>query len=96
MAQVIWSPTAMNDLEAIADYIGTDSPAQAALFVTRLKDATGRLANFPESGRGIKGISDTSVREIIVGAYRIMYRIKEGDVWIDAVVHGARKWPPKR
>ncbi len=36
MAKVIWSPTTLDDIDAIAEYISRDSIEQASLFVTRL------------------------------------------------------------
>ena len=36
MAQVIWAPAALQDVDAIAEYIARDSADQAALFATRL------------------------------------------------------------
>ena len=94
MGQVIWAPSALKDVESIADYIARDSPEQAALFVTRVLEATDRLADFPLSGRVIPEIANESCREIIYGAFRIMYRLERDEVWITAVVHGARDWSP--
>ncbi len=94
MGKVIWSPSAINDADSIADYIARDSVDQASLFATRIIEATDRLAQFPRSGRVIPEIADQSWREIIVWSYRIMYRIIGEDVWIVGVVHGARDWRP--
>jgi toxin ParE1/3/4 len=94
MAQVIWAPVALADVEAIAEFIARDSIDQAALFVTRLLEATDPLADFPESGRVIPEIGDPTCREIVVAPYRVMYRLAEGQVWITGVVHGARDWRP--
>jgi len=95
MGQVIWSPSALSDVDAIAEYIARDSVDRASLFVTRLLDATDRLSEFPESGRVIPEIGDPSCREIPVATYRVMYRIEGNDVWITGVVHGARNWRPE-
>lgn len=94
MAQVIWAPAALQDAHAIAGFIARDSVDQAALFVARLTEATDRLVDFPESGRVIPEIASPSCREIICGAYRIMYRLEGGEVWITGIVHGARDWNP--
>ena len=67
---------------------------QAALFVGRLIEATDRLGSVPLSGRMIPEIGHPDCREIIYGAYRIMYRVQDEDVWITGVVHGARDWNP--
>lgn len=92
MGQVVWSRSALDDIDAIADYIARDSIDQAALFAVRLIEATDRLADFPESGRVIPEMADSSRREIFVGSYRIMYLLEVDSVWITGVVHGARDW----
>jgi plasmid stabilization system protein ParE len=94
MGQVIWSPSSLEDIEQVAQFISRDSSDQAALFVGRLIEATDRLASVPLSGRVIPEIGLPDCREIIYGAYRIMYRLEGGDVWITGVVHGARDWNP--
>ncbi|HUT56824.1 MAG TPA: type II toxin-antitoxin system RelE/ParE family toxin [Phycisphaerae bacterium] len=67
MAEVIWSPEALRDLEDIAAFSARDSDHHAALFVQRLLDATDRLAEFPESGRVIPEIGGPRFREVIEG-----------------------------
>ena len=94
MGQVIWSPSALEDIEQVAQFIARDSSDQAALFVARLIEATDRLGWVPLSGRTIPEIGHPDCREIVYGAYRIMYRVQDGDVWITGVVHGARNWKP--
>jgi toxin ParE1/3/4 len=94
MGQVIWAPAALKDVESIAEYISRDSSYQAALFVSRILRATDRLEEFPLSGREIPEIAESSCREIIYGAFRVMYRIEKDDIWITAVVHGAQDWAP--
>ena len=94
MGKVIWSPSSLRDVDEIAAYIARDSPDQAALFASRLIEATDHLADFPESGRVIPEIGDPSARELLVRPYRVMYRIARHGVWITGVVHGARDWRP--
>jgi toxin ParE1/3/4 len=95
MAQVIWAPSALDDVDAIAEYIARDSVELAFLFVSRLFEATDRLKRFPSSGRMIPEINNPACREVIYSAYRIMYRIEENGVWITGVIHGARYWKPE-
>jgi len=94
VGQVIWSPAALDDVDAIAAYIARDSPYHAARFAQKLIDSTDRLTDWPRSGRVIPEIGDENRREIIVGAYRIMYRVEADNVWITGVVHGSRDWRP--
>jgi addiction module RelE/StbE family toxin len=92
MVKVIWSPSALDDIDSIAEYISKDSVDQASFFIARLIEATDRLQMFPQSGRVIPELDNQSCREIFCSSYRIMYRIESNQVWITGVVHGARDW----
>lgn len=92
MGKIIWAPSALKDIESIAEYIGRDSIDQAALFVTRIIEMTDQLKDFPRSGRIIPEINDQNCRELIYGAYRIMYGVFKKEIWITGVIHGARDW----
>jgi len=95
MGQVIWAPSALEDIDAIAEYIARDSEDRAALFVTRIFEMTDRLQEFSLFGRVIPEIGDQDCREIIYGSYRVMYRIAGDEIWITGVVHGAKNWKPE-
>jgi toxin ParE1/3/4 len=94
MVKVIWSPSAIDDVSAIAEFISRDSPDRASLFVARLISSIDQLKKFPSSGRIIPEIGDELCREIIYGSYRIMYKIVNEDIWITGIVHHAMKWEP--
>lgn len=94
MVKIIWSTTALTDVDALAEYIARDSPEHASLFIERILEYTSRLADFPRSGRVIREINDDNARELILDSYRIMYLLKDHDVWITGIVHGARDWTP--
>jgi toxin ParE1/3/4 len=96
VGRVTWAPSALEDVESIAHFIARDSVDHAALFVTRMCQAADRLATFPQAGRIIPEMNMPDRREVFVGPYRIMYRIEGQEVWIVAIVHGARDWqnPP--
>jgi toxin ParE1/3/4 len=88
--QVAWAETAWRDLERIADYIAEDSPGYAAAFVRRVRDRARSLEEMAERGRVVPELEEASVRELIVGSYRLMYEIEGADVYILGLVHGAR------
>lgn len=94
MAEVVWSPSSLEDIDRLAEYIARDSPNRAALFVTRLIEAAEKIPAHPHSGRVIPEIGNPACREILYRDYRIMYRIEEGQIWITGIVHGARDWKP--
>jgi len=91
MAEVRWTPQALDDLEAICLFIARDAPSVAAVFAQRAFDATERLADFPESGRIVPEMNDPNFREIFLSNYRLIYRLRSGDVQIVTVHHGARE-----
>jgi len=94
MAEVAWTETALFDVDAIADYLSHDSPAMATQIVKEIFLRTEALANFPEIGRMIPEIGENDRREIFCYSYRIMYLIKDRNVYIQAVYHGAREYRP--
>ena len=47
----MWSPRAIEDVEAIASFIAKDSVAYAAAVVQKILDTTGNLNKFPLIGR---------------------------------------------
>jgi plasmid stabilization system protein ParE len=96
VVEVRWTPQAAADLEAITNFIAADSPHYASLFAMDVLAAVERLMAFPRSGRIVPEVGDPAIREILLGNYRIVYRIKSGAVEILAVHHGARLLDPSR
>ena len=88
--QIRWSPKAVADLEAICDYIGSDSPHYAAIFARHILSAVRPLATFPKMGRVVPEYEDDALREIIHHGYRIVYRVGPDAVEIAAICHGAK------
>jgi toxin ParE1/3/4 len=73
---VRWTEQAVGDLQAIREFIERDSPRYGRLVAERLFEATQRIEAFPMSGRIVPELGRADVREIIVGEYRIVYRLK--------------------
>ena len=90
MTQIIWSPQAIEDVEAIRTYVARDSPRYADLLVERLVSAVEGLVTDPLSGRVVPEVGDDTVREVIHGNYRLVYRVRPDLVEIVTVFHGAR------
>ncbi len=88
--EVVWSPRAVEDVEAIALYIATDSTSYAAAVVKKIIDTTRSLSRFPFAGRIVPEFGEESIREKLVYSYRIIYRIQDETVTIAAVIHGKR------
>ncbi len=90
MAQVRWTPQAADDLEAICLFIARDSPPLAAVFAERVLRATDRLATYPRSGRIVPELGIENIRELVVGSYRAISRIRQDGVHLLTAHHGAR------
>lgn len=93
MTQIIWSPQALRDIQAIRAYIAKDSPRVAELVVGRIVKAVERLKAFPESGRKVPERNDPEIREVIESPYRIVYRMRGGVVEIATVFRASRLFP---
>ncbi len=96
MAQVRWTPQAADDLGAVAEFIARDSPHFAGLLVADILQTVDQLIDFPESGRIVPEIGEKSIREVILGSYRIIYRRRSEAVEVLTVHHGARLLDPKK
>lgn len=88
--QIVWSSTAIEDVEAIATYISRDSSAYAAAVVHKIIDVTRNLSNFPFSGRIVPELKEDAIREKFAYNYRIIYRIGNDTITIASVIHGKR------
>lgn len=89
---VVWTPEAEQDRADIWDDIAADNPGAAVRMDELFSDAAARLAEHPKIGRTGK-ISGT--RELVPHeSYRLVYEIDGDTVWVLALVHTARQWPP--
>jgi plasmid stabilization system protein ParE len=88
--RVAWSPRAVEDLEAIAEFISADSTTYAAAVVKTILNTARNLSSFPFSGRVVPEPGDESIREWFAYSYRVIYRIENGIVTVAALVHGKR------
>ena len=90
MTRLLWSPQAVEDVEAIRSFVARDSELYANLLVERIVAAVDRFNSFPFSGRVVPEVGDESLREVVYGNYRIVYRVKPEVVEIVTVFHSAR------
>lgn len=93
--RVFWTDAALNQLEAIRDYLEQTSSDYARRVVERLINRSEQLAAFPRSGRMVPEYEIDDVRQVIESSYRIIYLIKENQVEVLAVIHTSRKGLPQ-
>ena len=76
MAELIWTEPALQNLDAIADYIALDNPPAARRLVQRVFDHVAQLQMHPESGSHppeLRGLS-RRYRQIVETPCRVFYR----------------------
>jgi toxin ParE1/3/4 len=88
--KVLWTEQAQVDLVNIRDYIARDSSGYAEVVVDRIFEGVDRLAEFPLSGRLVPEVQDERMREVILGSYRIVYRVRADVVEVLTVFHSSR------
>ena len=90
MARVIWTEPALEDLDAIADYVALDKPEAARALVRKVFEAIARLQRYPSSGKRRASLPRTSYRELVVGPCRIFYRAEARSVYILHIMRAER------
>lgn len=93
MTAIRWTEQAIADLEAIRDYVARDSAKYAALLVERLIASMERVTHFPEIGRVVPEYRRPDIRELMLGSYRVVYRLRSGQAEVLTVFHGAHLFP---
>lgn len=91
MARVTWTPQAIEDVDAICEFIARDAPRTAKRFGQRIFAAVEPLRRFPLSGQIVPEFRREDLREIHLKRYRIIYRVyDEETLEILTVYHGSR------
>ena len=74
--KVVWSPLALEKLQATSKFIALDKLSAAEEWVNDIFDRTELLGSQPEMGREVPELLGSSYREIVFGSYRIIYKIE--------------------
>lgn len=85
---VRWLDEALDDLDALADFIASDNPAAAGLILARIIRAADDLTAFPRRGR-------RGTRELVITGtpWLIACRITPDAIEMLRVLHGRQRWP---
>lgn len=88
--KIKWTIRALDDLHDIYEFIAKDSKRYAQIQIEDIQNAALNLTSFPLMGRIVPEFPHLPYREILVGNYRVIYRLEEeqGLVIIMAVAHG--------
>ena len=90
MARIIWTESALQDLDQIADYISLDKPTAANRFVQRVFDQVEQLASHPKTGSIPNELNGTPYRQLVIPPVRIFYRERDETVFIIYIMRGER------
>ncbi len=91
--EVFWSEIAETDLLAIIEHIANDSPSRAYDIFRDIRKKASSLRSFPERGRIIPELQEQGItlyHELIVGPWRIIYRVVEKHVYVLSVLDSRR------
>lgn len=84
-----WSPRGKRRLLGCMRYIAEQSRDWPTVigWRDRVYEAVERLEDFPESGTVVRELGRDDIRQVIVGDYRVIYRIKRRTPEIVSVRH---------
>ena len=82
MAEVIWAEPALNDLDAIADYIALDDPEAARRLVQKIFEHVDHLESHPKPGSKPPELKGWRYRQFVEPPGRVFYRVESGRVLI--------------
>jgi addiction module RelE/StbE family toxin len=85
--RIVWSPRALDRVAEIAGYIRGERPQAAERWVEKTFAAVKRLRDYPLSGCVVSELGRQDVREIVSGAYRIVYRVEASQLSVLTVRH---------
>jgi addiction module RelE/StbE family toxin len=100
MAELIWTESALQDLDAIADYIALDNPLAARRLVERVFEHVAQLEAHPESGSKPPELRRSSrrYRQIVEPPCRVFYRYERASerVFVLYVMRGEMRLRKRR
>ncbi len=95
MAELIWSEPALQDLDAIADYIALDTPEAAEALVVRVFEKVAALKRFPRLGSCPPELPGMPYRQLIIPPCRVFYRTEKKRVLVLHIMRGEQLLRPE-
>jgi len=96
MAEVIWTETALNALDEIADYIALDNYDAACKLVRKVFEKSELLAENPLLGSVPRELRHTPYRRILIKPACMYYRAEGDDVVIIFIDRAEREFDISR
>lgn len=80
--KITWSPLAVDQVRDIAAYIALDKPTIAFKWAEKIFNSVEILSDNPESGRVVSEINKREIRELVLGNYRLIYKVKPNEILV--------------
>lgn len=94
--RIRYAQQAVDDLDAIFDYICLDNPDAARKMLQSFRTGIGRLASAPYMGAALRTDSPLLIsagyRYIVVSPYLVFYRVVDDEVRIGRILHNRQDW----
>ena len=96
MRDVVWSESALDDMDSLAAYIAADNRTAAIKVLDRIERTVENLSHAPTGRVGrVAGTYEKPVNGLpYIIAYALQHKARSGErIVILRVIHGARNWP---
>jgi plasmid stabilization system protein ParE len=90
---VAWTARAKSEFREAALYIAQDNPEAADRWIEAVDQRLLHAAEVPYAGRQIPEWEREDLREVILGRFRLMYRVTAESIQILRVAEGHRRFP---
>ncbi|MDC7233319.1 MAG: type II toxin-antitoxin system RelE/ParE family toxin [Spirochaetales bacterium] len=91
MAEIVWTESALRELEDIADYIAVVNKKAAGRMISSVMQRVSHLKDFPESGRFPPETDSRLYRELVITPIRLFYRYSDNRVFIVHIMRAERE-----
>jgi len=88
--RLTWTIDAVDDLQAIAEFLERDAPLYASAVVDKILATTRKLLDHPLAGRIVPEFDRSDIRERFVFSYRMVYHVKNDHIVVLNIIHGSR------
>lgn len=90
--KILFTPRFKSDISEIVHYISQDNPKAARDWSKSIFQSIKSLENFPSLGQIVPEYSEGTIRELLKGQYRIVYKINqsEEEIYILTIHHSKR------
>ena len=94
--RIRYTQQAMDDLDAIFDYICLDNPDAARKMLHAFRTGIEKLASTPYLGAALRTDSPIMIssgyRYIVVSPYLVFYRVVDQEIRIGRILHSRQDW----